>query len=180
MSLKERVEQLRQQVERFGNVRLLTSELSRNPELKHEVQSLYSLIYGKQLTGCINCIADAVFEILSKQNSMQVKPIEYLLPAGALLHDVVNMDGSKAMSNANISEELALYHLSTNPGCEERFIRLPEDWRIRLEAYKQRAQETQDSNVAEHLPYSAELRAESTAKPKAKRTAKRTTEKNNE
>ena len=71
MSLQERVEQLRKQVEHFTNARLLTNELSRNRELKHEVQSLYNLLFGKQLTGCINCIVDAVFEIINTKNIME-------------------------------------------------------------------------------------------------------------
>ncbi len=170
MTLAERIEQLRKQVEHFGNARLLTNELSRNAELKNEVRSLYSIIFGKQLTGCLNCIVDAVFEILNKKDIMTNKPLEYLLPAGALLHDVVNMDSAKAMSNANISEELALYHLATNQGCEARFIRLPEDWKRRVEAYKQRGQQEQTEHVED---------AEAVSKPKTKRT-KKSTEKTNE
>lgn len=179
MSLQERIEQLREQVERLGNARLLTSELSKNSELKREVQSLYSLIFGRQLTGCLNCISDAVFEILNKKNITEMKPIEYLLPAGALLHDVVNMDGSKAMSNANISEELALYHLATNPGCEERFIRLPEDWKERVESYKHRMNEGKRKSAERQEPRKTEGVKDGTAKPKAKRTAKKTSEKAN-
>lgn len=176
MSLQERVERLKEQVGHFANARLLTNELSKNSELRNEIRSLYALIYGRQLTGCINCITDAVFEILNKKNIMELKPKEYLLPAGALLHDVVNMDSAKAMSNANISEELALYHLATNPGCEARFIRLPEDWKQRVEAYKHRIRTSvQDSEVNT----SEKVSQNSMPKPKAKRT-KKSTEKTNQ
>ena len=166
MPLHKRVERLREQVGHFTNARLLTNELSQNSELKNEVRLLYSLIYGKQLTGCINCIADAVFEILKKNNIMEIKPKEYLLPAGALLHDVVNMGSGKAMSNANISEELALYHLATNPGCEARFIRLPDDWKQRVEAYKrQMTQATEQSAIS-----TTEQENQPVVKPRTKRT----------
>ncbi len=173
MTTAERIEQLRKQAGHFANARLLTNELSRNSGLKKEVQSLYSLIFGKQLTGCLSCVTDAVFEILNKKNIMELKPKEYLLPAGALLHDVVNMDSKKAMSNANISEELALYHLATNPGCEKRFIRLPQDWQQRVEAYKQRTQQEQPQQQ-EHTEA-----AQPAEKPKAKRTKKSTEKTNN-
>lgn len=102
---------------------------------------------------------------------MECKPLEYLLPAGALLYDVVNMDSARAMSNANIREELALYHLATNPGCEKQFSRLPEDWKERVEVYKQRVQLNH-----KELPE----KTKSTAKPKAKRTTKKSTEKTND
>ena len=140
MTLQERVEKLREQVAHFSSAILLTNQLSKSRELRDEVQSIYSLMFGRQLTGCLNCIADAVFEILSRSNMAGINPFEYLLSSGSLLHDVVNMDSAKAMSNANITEELSLYHLATNPGCEKQFIRLPEDWRQRLEAYQQRTQ----------------------------------------
>ena len=102
---------------------------------------------------------------------MEIKPIEYQLQASALLPDVVNMDGAKAMSNANISEELALYHLATNPVCEERFIRLPHDWKDRVEAYRQRKQQAQPGTTEE---------VKKAAEPRAKRTTKKSTEKTNE
>ncbi len=39
-------------------------------------------------------------------------------PGGKLLLDAVNGDVLKATTQANISGELALYHLKTNPYCE--------------------------------------------------------------
>lgn len=52
-----------------------------------------------------------------------------------MLLDAVNGDVSKAMTQANISDELALYHLKTNPYCEEYFEELPADWKEQVEAF---------------------------------------------
>lgn len=167
MTLQKRVEELNEQVARAGSVPLLTNQLSIDKELREEVRLLYSLIFGKQLSGCLNCMADAAFEIVRSKDMVEKSPFEYLLAAGDLLYDSATMDSSKAMSNANISEELALYHLATNPACKERFIRLPQDWQERVEAYKHRmaaASEEVKENIA--------------PKPRAKRTTKKSTENN--
>ena len=39
------------------------------------------------------------------------------------------------MTQANISNELALYHLKTTPYCEEYFEELPADWKEQVEAF---------------------------------------------
>ena len=50
------------------------------------------------------------------------------LKAGALLIDRVKGDNSKMCSMHNITDELAIYHLRTNPKCIKYFSRYPENW----------------------------------------------------
>ena len=59
-----------------------------------------------------------------------------------LLSDCVNFDVSLNMTNANISDSLALYHLSTNPNCRGKFSRLPENVDEMIEEYRARGKET--------------------------------------
>ena len=60
----------------------------------------------------------------------------FWLLAGALLQDVVNWDNDLLCSNANITDDLALYHLKTNPNCREMFQELPENVDELVEAYQ--------------------------------------------
>lgn len=57
---------------------------------------------------------------------METKHNFWLL-AGALLYDAVNFDNDLLCSNANITDDLALYHLKTNPNCRHLFQTLPDN-----------------------------------------------------
>jgi hypothetical protein len=57
---------------------------------------------------------------------MSKKSLFWLL-AGALLQDTVNYDNDLLCSNANITDDLALYHLKTNPKCRRLFQEVPEN-----------------------------------------------------
>lgn len=59
---------------------------------------------------------------------------EYELKDGVLIRDMRTFDYSKNMTNANLTEELALFHLCTNPACRGKFKRLPEDIDKRIKA----------------------------------------------
>ncbi|MEI8204602.1 MAG: hypothetical protein WCH34_16395 [Bacteroidota bacterium] len=63
------------------------------------------------------------------------KLCQFLLLAGALLQDIVNWDNDLLCSNANITDDLALYHLKTNPNCRELFQELPENVDELVEAF---------------------------------------------
>ena len=67
----------------------------------------------------------------------------FWLLAGALLQDVVNWDNDLLCSNANISDDLALYHLKTNPNCREMFQELPENVDELVEAYQLKVPKTE-------------------------------------
>lgn len=60
---------------------------------------------------------------------------DFELLAGAVLKDVNgNMDF--LCSNANITNDLALYHLKSNPNCIDQFQKLPDDLEEILEEYE--------------------------------------------
>ncbi|MCL2596228.1 MAG: nucleotide-binding protein [Paludibacter sp.] len=52
---------------------------------------------------------------------------KYKIRNGALLQDVINADNSKTVGNSNMTDELAEYHLLTNPDCKKHFVDLPFD-----------------------------------------------------
>lgn len=60
----------------------------------------------------------------------------FKLRNGAVLHDVVNLDAGKICTQLNITDELALYHLKTNPKCAKYFIKMPENVNELLENIK--------------------------------------------
>ena len=50
------------------------------------------------------------------------------LKEGVILYDVVNHDTSKNAVRQNLTDELALYHLRTNPDYIKHFTKYPENW----------------------------------------------------
>lgn len=60
----------------------------------------------------------------------------FWLLAGALLQDTVNFDNELLCSNANITDDLALYHLKTNPKCRQYFEVLPDNLDELIAAYQ--------------------------------------------
>ena len=60
---------------------------------------------------------------------MAIKQRQFELRYGALLIDVVDHDNSKMASAHNLTDELALYHLRTNPQCIYKFSRYPANWK---------------------------------------------------
>ena len=60
----------------------------------------------------------------------------FWLFAGALLQDTVNYDNDLLCSNANITDDLALYHLKTNPNCRYLFEVVPEEVDKLIENYR--------------------------------------------
>ena len=111
-----------------GDVREL---IRSNDDFKATLESLYKAVYKTSLnTQCPDCWADAYIILMSqdinKLNAMAERKFE--LRAGALLIDVVNGDPSKTCSRANITDELALYHLRTNPDYITLFYQYPDNW----------------------------------------------------
>jgi hypothetical protein len=96
------------------------------------ISDIYLKLFNRAVKGCDSCYMDAINEIcsISKSKIMELSKNEYALRAGALLHDK-DGDAKKMASNHNITNELAEYHLRTNPGCEVYFTKLPDDWKVR-------------------------------------------------
>lgn len=94
-------------------------------------EDLYEGVYHAPLNkGCTECWHDAYVLLMrsdiSKLTEMQERQFE--LKAGALLIDVVAYDNAKMATRVNLTDELALYHLSTNPSCIGKFSKYPANW----------------------------------------------------
>lgn len=113
----------------FANESKLVDAIRTNDELRNEIEALSEHFLGRKVSGCPRCYGDAYIQLihLSKTKIMVIENCKFHLRAGALLRDVENFDTSKNMTNANISNDLALYHLRTNPSCRELFDALPDN-----------------------------------------------------
>ena len=126
----ERLKILQANKGQFSNGRELTESLKNNQALRNEVKTLSKAFLHKEVSGCNNCYFDAYMELikLNIEKIMTKQECQFELKRGKLLRDAVNLDVSKNMTQANITDELALYHLKTNPSCAKFFSTLPEDW----------------------------------------------------
>jgi hypothetical protein len=131
--IKERILALKEKARQYDSVRSLGDAVKSSIELKSEIKSLYRAIFNRSLSGCSNCLTDALFEIINTKNIMD--KLEYQLKAGALLKDIVNGDSRKLASQKNLTKELALYHLATNPKCAGLFAKLPKDYKKEVSEY---------------------------------------------
>ena len=104
------------------------------------------------------------------------------LKAGALLIDVERGDNSKMATQHNLTDELALYHLRTNPKCIRLFTKYPDNWQEMVKEAQEVAEGVEgveDAPAAELAPDAedakeADTEAQEVAeKPKAKPKAKR-------
>lgn len=100
-------------------------------DFRRETERLYVGIFRQSLNkSCSSCWFDAFILLmrtdLNKLNAMKEKRFD--LRAGAVLYDVVNHDPAKTVTHHNITDELALYHLRTNPDYIKFFNLYPENW----------------------------------------------------
>jgi hypothetical protein len=90
-------------------------------ERKQKIAAAYKNLFGENLrTGCGTCYIEAIFKIKKR---IEMKPCSYRLKPGALLRAFG--DESKTCTNENLTDELAEYHLRTNPGCARLFSIIP-------------------------------------------------------
>lgn len=109
-----------------------------NPEFRSNLEALYVETFHKALNrGCPNCWFDAYVLLMKKETEkiITMKERQFELKAGALLIDLQGRDDSKTASHHNLTDELALYHLSRNPSYANLFSRLPEDWELQAAEY---------------------------------------------
>ena len=102
------------------------------PSFKSETEELYRRYFRTNLNKrCPDCWMDA-FVLLVKTNIEQLMKqvkAQFKLKAGALLRDARNPnDDSRLCSQANLTDELAIYHLRTNPSCARKFEIMPDNW----------------------------------------------------
>jgi hypothetical protein len=108
-------------------------EYSTRADIKKLITDIYFRLLAKKPKGCNNCWADAMIEIIniSKKIIMDKLSCDYAVRAGYLARDRFG-DAAKNMTQHNITNELAEYHLATNPGIDKYFTRLPDDWQDRV------------------------------------------------
>jgi hypothetical protein len=87
------------------------------------VQQAYSQLFGTPLRiRCGTCVIEAIFKILKQ---MDRKPCRYQLKTGAVL--VAFGQADKIATNANLTDELAEWHLRNTRGASTLFSKMPAD-----------------------------------------------------
>lgn len=151
-------------------------------DFRRETEALYVSAFREQLNkSCSDCWLDA-YVLLMKTDTKILngkRDVQFELKAGALLQDMVAGDNAKMCTRHNLTDELALYHLATNPGCRRYFARVPDNLDELLAQYiaKRAAQlasaapestegPSDDKSIAptEKAPEKAEKTAEETVK----------------
>lgn len=105
--------------------------ISANEAFRKEISRIYCNVMHQAMNlRCKDCYMDAFIVIMTtpteKIESMERRQFE--LRAGALLFDVVEDDRSKTATHHNLTDELALYHLRTNPSYIRFFSKYPDNW----------------------------------------------------
>lgn len=108
----------------YPNGASLDLSLRNDKALRAEIEFLAFALLERKVQGCLNCYTDAYFELINFDEKMAMEKTTCIfhLKNGVLLKDIKG-DKAKMMSNYNISNELALYHLQTNPNCKRFFDR---------------------------------------------------------
>ena len=144
LNINERIKALKTRGKEYNN-RKLIKQIGKDRLFKQEIATLYNDVFQKQVSGCINCYADAFFELINLlknekaeiENGQEVAiENQFVLKRGVLLYDKLNLDASKMLCFTNLTTKLALYHLATNPDCVKYFAKLPDDWQQQVEEYK--------------------------------------------
>lgn len=149
----ERLITLQENRKQFANSDELFNCLKTDTALRNEIEALSKAFFRKTVSGCSNCYFDAYIQLISLKIEIAMEKIKclFLLLAGALLQDSVNQNIDLACSNANITDDLALYHLKTNPNCRVLFQTVPDNLEELLAEYKLPGEEaeekTTDANV---------------------------------
>lgn len=149
----ERLITLQENRKQFANSDELFNCLKTDTALRNEIEALSKAVFHKIVSGCSNCYFDAYIQLISLKIDIAMDKLKcaFLLLAGALLQDSVNQNIDLACSNANITDDLALYHLKTNPNCRVLFQTVPDNLEELLAEYKLPGEEaeekTTDANV---------------------------------
>lgn len=122
----------------FPSRKELSESLKNDKALRKEVETLSKAFLYRSVSGCGNCYMDAYLELVNLpiEKMMQKQECLFELQRGKLLRDVINLDVSLNMTQANITNELSLYHLKTNPKSKQFFSRLPDNLDELLDGYK--------------------------------------------
>lgn len=124
-----------------AEVRTLIKE---DKEFRGQLERLYERYFHRKLNkGCTSCWLDAYVLLMRYDiNKLtQMADRQFELKAGALLVDVVSGANELMASHHNLTDELALYHLRTNPKCIKHFAKYPENWEELVKPAEQTADE---------------------------------------
>lgn len=106
----------------------LREKIKHEHAFRHELERLYVRATGLKLNkSCSDCWMDAYIVLMTIKQITTMQEKNFELKAGALLIDVVNHDNAKLCTRHNLTDELALYHLKTNPACRKKFSKLPDN-----------------------------------------------------
>jgi hypothetical protein len=95
----------------------------RTPERKAIINRAYREVHGRPLkANCNTCYIEAVMQLI-KFTTTDMKGCRYELKKGVVLQ--VFGDPTKAVTNANLTDELAEWHLKNNPSCRRFFVTIP-------------------------------------------------------
>jgi hypothetical protein len=100
-------------------------------------EALYEKYFKAKLNkNCPDCWYDAFLALMRGDLAQMKKRAErsFELRAGALLV-APNGDATKLCNMNTLTDELALYHLSTHPACIELFDRYPRNWETLVAEY---------------------------------------------
>lgn len=119
--------------ERYSSLKYseVKARIQTEESFRQEIESIYVATTHRKLNkGCNDCWLDAFILLtrtdINKLESMGTRQFE--LKTGALLIDVECGDNAKLASHHNLTDELALYHLATNPKCIKKFAKYPENY----------------------------------------------------
>lgn len=125
--------------------RELLEKIKTEHSFRQELESLYERATGLKLNkSCSDCWMDAYIVLMTIKEITTMKEKNFELKAGALLIDIVGHDNDKLCTRHNLTDELALYHLRTNPACKNKFSKLPENLDELLAAEAAAASEKQE------------------------------------
>lgn len=106
----------------------LREKIKHEHAFRQELERLYVRATGLKLNkSCSDCWMDAYIVLMTIKQITTMQEKNFELKAGALLIDVVNHDNAKLCTRHNLTDELALYHLKTNPACRKKFSKLPDN-----------------------------------------------------
>lgn len=118
---------LRSYRDKYSSSASLMQACKEDAELISLIKTLSKRYLNRNVTGCSNCIMDAYLELITLKNEtiMEKDNCLFSLKAGVLLgqDDIDNI-----CSNANITNDLAIYHLNKRPDNIRFFSKFPENW----------------------------------------------------
>ena len=111
-----------------GRTSIVAEILKERESIRQEIDALSRYYLGHAVSGCMNCYADALIQLcLLKTEKLMERTNLFIMKRGKVLKDIVGRDSRLNLVRGNETEELALYHLYTNPEARQFFERLPDE-----------------------------------------------------